>query len=44
MAPGIDPVLSLVQVLVTHHVELVLPGAYPGAYYLVCMLDGRMDA
>ncbi|KAF8812935.1 multidrug resistance-associated ABC transporter [Phlegmacium glaucopus] len=26
-------------VLVTHHVELVLPGAY----YLVRMLDGRMD-
>ncbi|SRR5712692_3925504 len=27
------------QVLVTHHVELVLPGAY----YLVRMLDGRID-
>ncbi|KAG7443764.1 multidrug resistance-associated ABC transporter [Guyanagaster necrorhizus] len=27
-------------VLVTHHVELVLPGAY----YLVRMLDGRIDA
>lgn len=26
-------------VLVTHHVELVLPGAY----YLVRMLDGRID-
>ena len=28
-----------VQILVTHHVELVLPGAY----YLVRMLDGRID-
>jgi energy-coupling factor transporter ATP-binding protein EcfA2 len=27
------------QILVTHHVELVLPGAY----YLVRMLDGRID-
>ena len=27
------------QVLVTHHIELVLPGAY----YLVRMLDGRID-
>ena len=27
------------QVLVTHHVELVLPGAY----YLVRMLDGRIE-
>ena len=27
------------QVLVTHHVELVLPGTY----YLVRMLDGRID-
>ena len=27
------------QVLVTHHVELVLPGAY----YLIRMLDGRID-
>lgn len=30
---------SASQVLVTHHVELVLPGAY----YLVRMLDGRID-
>lgn len=29
----------LPQVLVTHHVELVLPGTY----YLVRMLDGRID-
>jgi hypothetical protein len=28
-----------VKILVTHHVELVLPGAY----YLVRMLDGRID-
>lgn len=28
-----------IQVLVTHHVDLVLPGAY----YLVRMLDGRID-
>jgi hypothetical protein len=28
------------QILVTHHVELVLPGAY----YLVRMLDGRIDS
>lgn len=27
------------QILVTHHVELVLPGAH----YLVRMLDGRVD-
>ena len=27
------------QILVTHHVELVLPGAH----YLVRMLDGRID-
>ena len=27
------------QILVTHHVELVLPGTY----YLVRMLDGRID-
>lgn len=32
-------VLSKVKILVTHHVELVLPGAY----YLVRMLDGRID-
>lgn len=31
--------LTLLQVLVTHHVELVLPGAH----YLVRMLDGRID-
>lgn len=31
--------ISSTQVLVTHHVELVLPGAY----YLVRMLDGRID-
>jgi hypothetical protein len=30
---------SYLQVLVTHHVELVLPGAY----YLVRMLDGRIE-
>ena len=35
----LDRMLSVVQVLVTHHVELVLPGAY----YLVRMLDGRID-
>lgn len=29
----------MAQILVTHHVELVLPGAY----YLVRMLDGRID-
>lgn len=29
----------LLQILVTHHVELVLPGTY----YLVRMLDGRID-
>lgn len=28
------------QILVTHHVELMLPGAY----YLVRMLDGRIDS
>ena len=33
------PVLRHRQILVTHHVELVLPGAY----YLVRMLDGRID-
>ncbi|KAF9444381.1 hypothetical protein P691DRAFT_671517, partial [Macrolepiota fuliginosa MF-IS2] len=27
-------------ILVTRHVELILPGAY----YLVCMLDDRIDA
>lgn len=31
--------LTSSQILVTHHVELVLPGAY----YLVRMLDGRID-
>ena len=31
--------LTSLQVLVTHHVELVLPGAH----YLVRMLDGRID-
>ena len=31
--------LTVVQVLVTHHVDLVLPGAD----YLVRMLDGRID-
>jgi hypothetical protein len=31
--------MLIFQVLVTHHVELVLPGAY----YLVRMLDGRID-
>jgi hypothetical protein len=30
---------ALHQILVTHHIELVLPGAY----YLVRMLDGRID-
>lgn len=30
---------STVKILVTHHVELVLPGAH----YLVRMLDGRID-
>ena len=34
--PEFDP---LVQILVTHHLELVLPGAG----YLVRMLDGRID-
>ena len=29
----------ILQILVTHHVELVLPGAH----YLVRMLDGRID-
>lgn len=28
-----------IQILVTHHVELVLPGAH----YLIRMLDGRID-
>ena len=32
-------VLTFRQILVTHHVELVLPGAH----YLVRMLDGRID-
>jgi energy-coupling factor transporter ATP-binding protein EcfA2 len=31
--------MSLHQILVTHHVELVLPAAY----YLVRMLEGRID-
>ncbi len=31
---------TCLQVLVTHHVELVLPGTH----YLVRMLDGRIDA
>ena len=31
--------LKAVKVLVTHHVQLVLPGTY----YLVRMLDGRID-
>ena len=31
--------IHLFQILVTHHVELVLPGTY----YLVRMLDGRID-
>jgi hypothetical protein len=31
--------MLIFQVLVTHHVELVLPGAY----YLIRMLDGRID-
>ncbi|KAI0317356.1 ABC transporter type 1, transmembrane domain-containing protein [Amylostereum chailletii] len=30
---------SRTVILVTHHVDLVLPGAH----YLVCMLDGRID-
>lgn len=34
-----EPSLTSLQVLVTHHVELVLPGAY----YLIRMLDGRID-
>jgi hypothetical protein len=32
-------ILRYLQILVTHHVELVLPGTY----YLVRMLDGRID-
>jgi hypothetical protein len=32
--------LMVSQILVTHHVELVLPGTY----YVVRMLDGRIDA
>ena len=31
--------MKVFQVLVTHHVELVIPGAH----YLVRMLDGRID-
>jgi hypothetical protein len=34
-----DTLLTAFKILVTHHVELVLPGAY----YLVRMLDGRID-
>jgi hypothetical protein len=37
--PHVDLVSALHQLLVTHHVELVLPGAS----YLVRMLDGRID-
>lgn len=36
---SISYIPGLSQVLVTHHVELVLPGTY----YLVRMLDGRID-
>jgi ABC-type glutathione transport system ATPase component len=31
--------MSLSQILVTHHIDLILPCAY----YLVRMLDGRID-
>jgi hypothetical protein len=31
--------MSSLQILVTHHVELILPGAC----YLVRMVDGRID-
>jgi len=34
-----EPDLTSLQILVTHHVELVLPGAH----YLIRMLDGRID-
>ena len=42
--PFTDATLSfvlnvIIQILVTHHVELVIPGAH----YLVRMLDGRID-
>lgn len=33
------PITLFAQILVTHHVELVLPGTY----YLIRMLDGRID-
>ena len=34
-----EPDLTLLQILVTHHVELVLPGAH----YLICMLNSQID-
>lgn len=35
----VSPLVNSSQILVTHHVELVLPGTH----YLVRMLDGRVD-